>query len=99
MKRSAITVMSALALLIAWRLSPPGAPAMYDAICTSDPYRYVVDNPAGVPNPMPATETIALAGGQVPTIQLTADDPNNPQAGDSSDGTDRPTLHRREDQN
>ena len=29
----------------------------------------------------------------------TSGDPNNPQAGDDSSGDDRPTLHRREDQN
>ena len=41
-------------------------------------------------------------GGKKPSLRRASTDsgdPNNPQAGDSSDGTDRPTLHRREDQN
>ena len=80
MERVAITALSALALLVSWQLSTPGTPAIYDGICTSDPYRYVVNNPVGSPQAMPARETIALVNGQVPTIQLTADNDNNPQA-------------------
>ncbi|HEV2173382.1 MAG TPA: hypothetical protein VGR71_07435, partial [Nitrospira sp.] len=29
----------------------------------------------------------------------TSSDPNNPKAGDDNSGDDRPTLHRRDDQN
>jgi hypothetical protein len=71
----------ALAGLIAvWQVIPAQSPAIYDGVCSPDPYRYVVNNPPGVPAPAPASQIVPLAGGEVPTIQLIADDNNDPQA-------------------
>jgi len=67
-------------LLLVWQVLPPQTPALYDGVCSPDPYRYVVNNPAGIPSPAPASETVPLVNGQVPTIQWIADDNNDPQA-------------------
>jgi hypothetical protein len=80
MRRTLAVATAFVGLLMVWQFLPPQTPALYDGICSPDPYRYVVDNPAGVPAPSPVSMTYPLASGQVPTIQTIADDDNDPQA-------------------
>ena len=80
MKRALAAAAALAGLLLVWQVLPPQTPALYDGVCSPDPYRYVVNNPAGIPSPAPAAETVQLVNGQVPTIQLIADDNNDPQA-------------------
>jgi hypothetical protein len=80
MTRALAFALSFAGLLAIWQVIPPQTPALYDGTCSPDPYRYVVNNPAGIAAPAPVSETVQLVSGQVPTIQVIADDNNDPQA-------------------
>ena len=75
-----ITAFGAAALMGVWMFTTPQSPALYDGACIPTDYRYVVNNSPGVPSTQPVSETVPVTNGQVPTIQLVADNDNDPQA-------------------
>jgi hypothetical protein len=80
MKRLLAITTALAGLLVVWQLLPPQTPALYDGSCTPEPYRYVVNNPLGIPKPAPVSQSFPLENGQVTTTQVIADGDNSPQA-------------------
>ena len=80
MKRVGAIVAGIAALAVAWLVSPPGAPPLYDGVAVAPPYLFYC-NPPGSQSSAAAgrRETDPLQSGQSPPIAFVTGEPGVPQ--------------------